>query len=411
MNLDMQFSDEFDMNKLDSNDKATFLHEYIHYLQDISTTSGIANLNHMISMINLYLSKAYEEKTHVIEIPIDLKNCGIENAYQQRELMNIYLGYDEHKKINHVNKVCKVDEEIYNEEFNINSDSNQKMSIINIYYDDKEYPYVFGKVCVSESIAYLIESHVFNIENRVNEFPYNSCELICEKIYPEISKKYNVIVAICDIALMHYDSGRFFYDAILDMKKNSFIPKSVDDVWCYLNGRIDHLFDDYLKEYNNSDKKIDFLYSKDLDITKSVNIWLKDKLSIAYKMRNEERKFISKIMDIKSQDDAYKYFCQLVNQFSLPLVKDKLNYVYGQDINVNLPLILAPIALGDIFTKINGFKCSIYEICEVNKEKNLCSNCINQPWKQVDKEELCPFALYWYRFSLSDKSLKYKTLI
>lgn len=408
MDLNMEFSNEFDLNKLEEKEKATLIHEYIHYLQEISTTSGICNFNHVVNMIQLYIRRVYEDKNKVVSIPISIENSGIKNAYLQDELMSLYLGNEKHKKINHVNKVCLEKEVIFNETFNIKEGSENEMSTVNIYYDDKEEPYIFGKTCISESMAYLIEKHIYNSEKREKEFPYNSCELVCEKLYPELSKKYASITAICDMALMHYDSGRLFFEILLNMKKKNYIPNSAKDVYDFLDEEVSHLYKYYNYEYSRACKRIDFLYPNNIDIMISVNKWLKNKIELGYKARLNDSKFITNIMDSNSKEMAYDYFTSLVKKFSLPLVKDNTNCVYGVEKNVNLPLLLVPIALSDLFTKNTGFECSMYVTCKANNEKNLCDACRSNPWVQADKDELCPLALYWYHFTLSGKSLKYR---
>lgn len=49
--LDIDLHENFEWNDFSSQEKATLIHEYIHYLQDISTTQGLANFN-FFTMIN-----------------------------------------------------------------------------------------------------------------------------------------------------------------------------------------------------------------------------------------------------------------------------------------------------------------------------------------------------------------------
>lgn len=408
MDLNMKFGDGFDLNILNDKDKATLFHEYIHYLQEISTTSGVCNFNHVVNMIQLYINRVYENENNIVEIPIDIQKSGVENAYQKYELMALHLGDEQHKKIHHVDKVCVEKESIYNEMFDIKDDSEEAVSIVNIYYDNKENPYMFGRTCISESMAYLIERSIYSSEERKNEFPYNSCELLCQTLYPEISQSYSIIVAICDMSLMDRDSGRFFYEVIMHMKKEKYIPKSVDDVYKYLEGKMENLLSYYEEEYSLVKERIDFLYPKNIEVLSSVNKWMKDKLDLAYHYRVKKQGFIANIMEVDSKEKACIYFACLMNTFSLPLIKDNNDFVYNIEEDINLFLLLGVVALSDILTKTNGFVCSIYPICKANKEKNLCEACTKYPWKLVDNDELCPLAIYWYRFKLSGKSLKYK---
>jgi len=73
--------------------------------------------------------------------------------------------------------------------------------------------------------------------------------------------------------------------------------------------------------------------------------------------------------------------------------------------DLDLTLFLVVKALYDLFLNIKtGFKCYLFEICD--KISDLCNeNCLNSPWKMSEREPLCPFAQFWYRFSLEGKEL------
>lgn len=96
------------------------------------------------------------------------------------EIMSFYSGLSSNKKIHHVNRVEREKEDFIFEE---------ELFSVNIYYDDKDIPYVFGRDCITESMAYLVESNSFDGYKRQNELPYNSCELISQLICPNLLKK------------------------------------------------------------------------------------------------------------------------------------------------------------------------------------------------------------------------------
>lgn len=401
--LDTKLHDGFEWNDFNSQEKATLVHEYIHYLQDISTTQGLANYNYLVEYINLYLYKIYHSEK-VITIPIDLESCQVENAYLQTELRGIYSGSDKNIKIHHINKIIREVEECYKIQFNTIDNNENDMFNINIYYDDKDVPYAFGNTCITESMAYLIETHIFPIDIRKKEFPYNACEMLCEVLYPEIAKKYSCIVAMCDISLMHYHSGDFFYHLVMDMKNNDFLPKSSADIYEYTNARIPHLYENFLSMFENAIGNSNLLYSKDNEITNPINMWLLDKLEKGMGFRLWHCNFISKIMEFKDASIAERYFLWLISIFNLPLIIDKEKSVFSsQD---GLALLLAPIALVELFSKPNCKKCYLYDFCIANKTPQVDNLCLSEPWLQTKKEKLCPLALYWYKFSLEDKIIK-----
>lgn len=394
--LDLELHDNFKWEEFTDSQKATVIHEYIHYLQDISTTHGFSNFNFIAQSINLYLHVAGSSKSNEVIVPIDLESSETENACKQSELIGIYEGDTRNKKIHHINKIVREIEDCYGFE--------EKMYNINIYYDNKKDPYVFGNRCILESMAYLIEISMYPTELRKNEFPYNSCEVVCENIYPEIGGKISCIVAMCEIALMHYHSGDFFYQLLIDMKKNNYIPQNASDVYRYTIPRVEHLYKNFKQDFSEVVKNIDFLYPEDVKIAKSVSVWLRNKIELGKELRLRYPNFISKLLDFSNTKDSEKYFLLLMNIFELPLITDKMGGAFS--VNDNLSLMLVPIAIAQLFSKASDFKCYMYRYCIANNEPQVCEICLENPWKQAEKEQLCPLALYWYKFGLEEKILK-----
>lgn len=407
MKLNFNLHENFEWEEFKEEDKATIIHEYIHYLQDISTTHGIANFNFIAQIINLYLYKIATSESNEFTVPIDLEKCKVKDAYQQAELMSIYKGEDIHKKIHHVTKISREIEDIYADEFKLDKDSKNNVYNINIYFNDEEMPYRFGSKYVLESMAYLIENYMHPTQVRKNEFPYNACEMVCEYLYPEIASKVDCIVAMCDLALMHYHSGDFFYELVLNMKLNKILPKNAFDVYEYTIQRIPHLFEDYIKSYEEMLNNVDILFPLKMEQSKKTNIFLKNILKKAQQYRFSKPNFIAKLLELKNMNNKKdEYFLKLMNIFEIPMIIDKNNEIYGS--NKDNSCMVVPIALEELFTKGNSFECYLYNFCKVRKNELLCENCLDSPWEQAKKKKLCPLGLYWYHYSMEGKSLKHK---
>ncbi len=59
INLNIKLENEFRIDKLDTEDFATLVHEYVHFLQNISTTQGVAYFNDISKLIQSYVNEAY----------------------------------------------------------------------------------------------------------------------------------------------------------------------------------------------------------------------------------------------------------------------------------------------------------------------------------------------------------------
>lgn len=197
MKLNKNYSDRhLDLNVLPKEDQGTFVHEYIHFLQDISTTSGLSRIiyEHKLLQGCLALGKVGELKK------VELNS--IEGKEETTEIYNYYDGDSIHKKIN--SKYINIVEEEY-EYLEILSDSisddvKKVLSEKVIYLRYENYDgvkFVFGRHVIMESMAYLIEAHLTDASKKERDYPYNACEIMCQKVYPELREHVNIIVAMC----------------------------------------------------------------------------------------------------------------------------------------------------------------------------------------------------------------------
>ena len=375
---------------------ATFVHEYVHFLQDITTASGVSRIVFIHKLLQAYLHEA-AKCSNIIPFPINWGH--IQNFTKEKELESYYDGFDEYKKIHHINKVTC---ERYEYEDVLCVDDPQ--FVVNIYYDDKEEPYVFGRICVLESMAYLCE-RAFDAEIRTKVFPYNTCEILCEYLYPKMLKYPNVLAAMCEISLMHYNSGLQFYIILMDMKVNRKIYCSVEEFEKEYKYRCDFLWENYCLKLQELIETINYLYPNGNIIFGECNSVLNSMFATAKNMRlgddvSRSGLFISRMIEAPSLIKQY-----LLRLNSVMIIDDskEIKSVSG------LERMLIPYAVLKIFAE-HGSKCAIYDYCVNNNSKKVDDVCLNEPWKKCQKEEkeCCPFAAFWYMFSLEGKVINKK---
>lgn len=384
----MELNIPFDFKRLEKNNDfqmSTFIHEYIHYIQDITTTYGYMNLSHSVNMIQAFLHKSGISKERLIKLPIQLDE--IENAEERDLQMSIFAGDSEYLSNCHIDNIIFKEEELYREVF---SNDNDNFKNIELHYNKngKSNIYNFGSMCIMESMAYLIESHIFPDQLRVNEFPYNTCEMICDLIYPEFGRTKKNIVALCDVALMTQQPGVTFLLLLRYMKKVQMIPEKEDDIYklALNNLKPNYIEEEFNVEIINAREKIDFLYPENQVATNKINKFFKEIINEADVIRKSDYSFISKIMAM-DRNTALKFiFSDFINKFALPVIKDKESTLYMyNDEGLDLTLVVASRALYDIFFNNKPeFKCYMHDIC---KNSNLFNkNCLESPWKMSEKE-------------------------
>ena len=376
---------------------ATFVHEYVHYLQDISTTRGMQGFVYVSKLIQLHLNIAATRSDDVIDLPFDMENLGVENLYQNIELKSFYQGSEPKVfRIHHVNCVKREHEELLDDIIS------EKMYNINVYYDDKDTAYMFGQAAVAESMAYTIEHEAFGAQKRTNEFPYNACELVCQKICPQLLENKAVFTAAMELALMHYHSGDMFWFILNCIKENNLCFNSVSEFEEYFIERTPHLFSDMSKEFAEAKECIDMLYPhKDIPEIDTTGDFVKEKLQAGLRSRHKDGLFIAKMLESQT---PHKTLGEYMYKYGQPIMCDSAYAMYGTEFDGNITALLAPLALYDVFTETN--ECFMYPYCKASNMK-VCnySECKNHPWTQSDKKERCLFGVYWYMYSLAGKRI------
>lgn len=164
----------------------TLIHEYTHFIQDFSTY-GICELNRRYEkLINQIACLQKNEKLHN-----EIDNIEIHNEI----FRDIYKG-----DFGQNNEVIKLNK---NMSFNISlkkdileegmtsfiSSEYVNQEIVHITISDSKIDYRFGGSAICESMAHLIEEVLWNRSNTYC-FPYNSCQVIANKVYPKFRIKY-----------------------------------------------------------------------------------------------------------------------------------------------------------------------------------------------------------------------------
>jgi len=391
------FTDGMNWNSFSEIELATFVHEYVHYLQDISTFQGLMRYIHRADLFQLYIALA--QKNLVVSMPVDLENSGVKNAYAKNELISFYEGDSLQNKIHHVNEIRIETEELLDEILFEKSDYKGKpVPKVSLYFNNEPTPTLFGSHYITESMAYLIERLCFGAEEREKELPYNACEMLCAKVYPEIMNHPENIVILCEFALMHEHSGFAFYSALVELERNRFVFENTEKLKQFLINdmkvgikKLDHA-------YERVQSCIDLLFSSTSPYMYVPNNYIKSIFNSGCTVRKADNFFISSILMDSLPLDRFKTW---MDRFPLPLFIDNQNEHLG--LFEELAIIPVPYAILDFFERPSK-GCGLLDYCKYSNIKNLEeSNCKNAPWKQCQKRELCPLALYFKAFGLDKK--------
>lgn len=145
--------------------KGTFIHEYCHFLQDVSTTYGYSNF---LCLIQEFLYKVRKEKTESDKDIIEYN----------RDFHGLHRG----------------DKEIEFDIFFINRIEVRKDELLEELYPGSNAKMVMVKYNGNKEIQLFAENEVW-------------------------------IIALCELSLLELDSGLFFIKVLRLMKEKKFVPK------------------------------------------------------------------------------------------------------------------------------------------------------------------------------------------
>lgn len=252
-------------------------------------------------------------------------------------------------------------------------------------------------------MAYVIEKNGFGASPRKNEFPYNICELVCEEYCEWILKKPNILVAICELALMHYHSGDMFWHIVKEIAEEKLFFTTAAEFEEYFLERTEFLYGNMKNDFGEVKDCLDFLYPSAAPLLEEINRKLGNMIFRGYEYRDKNKLFIAKILESTLPIQVMTFW---MNYFGIPIIVDKKQNIYAGD---DLAIMVGPFAMYNFFMQRSGNDCGLTALCYSQKIPNFKKDiCNNSPWKQSEKKQLCIFGMYWHMYSLGGKTVRRK---
>jgi hypothetical protein len=197
-----------DLSQLSQQNLGTFVHEYTHYLQNVTTIFGLRNS--IFYFRYLYEVKKYISENETLTIPLE----GIpftENLLKGKIVFDKFYGS---RKVFSPNYD---DVKFYIKE---HSDSEPPYKTVNIELLNKGTlieTITLGNLCVKEGMARLCQS-IFDNDIEHPTFPYKSVEILCQILNPEILDDRRKLIALCILALNSQNSAITLYELLIEAR-------------------------------------------------------------------------------------------------------------------------------------------------------------------------------------------------
>jgi hypothetical protein len=390
-----------DLNEIFGTDlEHSYFHEYLHFLQDITTAYSYANFSHLLNLIKSFyhhIEKMRQLQNYDLYVPFDFSNDSFRDT--NSKLFRTYLQYFDDKDyiLDHfdINGIVSRVESING--FNVQTFT------IN-YNDDKKIK--LGTHAIFESISHILQKECYKICDNKIHLPYDLPMLIADK-YSNVFKDRKYLIDLCEYSLMFYNSGEVFMDILTGIKKDNYTPKDSNEFYEYMKKQVilgDETIESFFKkEKNELVSNIKGVFVSEL--YEGYRKWLIDIIEKGYDLKAEKNLIFSKILSY----NPTRFLKDTILDIGMPPTfnQDGKMFIKNSLFDVESWNYLAR-AITSVFETIIAGKnnCLLKEACLISNELQdkqilITNDCDNEPWKKINEEELCPYCAVWKTFGLN----------
>ena len=190
--------------------KSTFLHEYIHFLQDITTIQGLNNFFIRGEYIRYVTQEVKQSSTKEISVPLNPFEAG-HNVDQNWMAHCITMG-----TTIPVETAVAYSKKYLADLVDYNDNKRIPLNVINIEcktWDQKTVEVTLGTIHMMEGMAKLIQELVYPTPKRLSPYnPYYIAHDVANMIIPGLSAEPYTMIALFDLALQSSNPGWAFVD-------------------------------------------------------------------------------------------------------------------------------------------------------------------------------------------------------
>ncbi len=379
------------------------VHEYIHYIQDVSTIYGLSNISNNFSDIAHFYN--------IVDKKIKLPYV-ISNSYSRQtnaDLFSVYFNNCEEFKFPkhaiYIDVICRPVSDFGMEGFD-----SLNYYEIELRRDDYIKTFSFGACAIMEGMAILIEEFLFPTQEKTYyHIPYDLPEIVVLNKYSYLMSNRGFIAALCDVSLMFYHPAEVFVRSLEMMNDEQFKPIEIIDIYRFV---VNHIgFDG--NSYNNL--WYTTLVQAIKDIENIVNVpeydfaknWAINNIRFYYQQRRATHNFITIIFKM-DRNNALEYVYRLMTGIISPLIyNNKYEFCSLGNISISKvdhEKIYYWFNLGRMFEYVlkKSEICPYHDFCKVS--------CVykKQPYKRKNRngEGYCLFEQYSRVFGLYKREIE-----
>lgn len=381
---------------------STIVHEYIHFIQDISTVFGMSCITRILSKIshlynsnndNITLPAQIDEK----EIDYHLNNQIFEFTFNRSEYITI--------------PICDWDIEIISDNTSEYLSDNYEFDYYTVILKSKlgNQKAYFGAHAILEGMARIIENHLFNYKKTKYQLPYDLPLIIANSKYNIISNNPSFLAALCDASLMYYQPANVFMLSLEIMKKVQFLPMTTDDVYNFIYNNIEirdnNFYDVWEKTLNSAKETINNIIN--FNHYNFPRDWALKFINESYQNRKKNPSFLTSLLMDSPDIAQQKMYDYLRNQISPIIVTrtKKFGLITSKDVKAEnkekmFYWYYLYLFYDYIFYSQSDYSCPYKKLCKI-----MANNCQNVPLSKIWTNQMCKFQEFIRMFNLKDKEI------
>jgi hypothetical protein len=386
---------------------AAFIHEYVHFLQDITTVYGLRNIIMVVDKMKTVNLAQRESGSKVMKIPYEFNDFKFITASYNSSFQKIVNGtFDDTPKAS-IHSIIKRTEKI---EFQ----QEAEIEVIEVWLGANKLKFDFGSHAVLESMAYLVEQSIYpSVIPEPTQFCYHAASMIAETIYPEFSEKRTNLIALCDASLMFANPGLVFHRMLHSMRAENFLPTTYMEIYEFVFVREQQSYaqlnywDSILNNHTLTaiSQLNDYFTIEEFDENKE---WIEFTLNNANKFRHANISFFTELAEGGTLS-ANRTFEKLFALVGMPITTNSEGQAWFATNVSNQEKVRPEIlwAVNQIYNLYGNSKNSRSKRCWLENwcqktcdEKNITDytdqRCYDNPWdRHLDGKELCTFSQVW----------------
>lgn len=396
-----------DISSMSLKDQSVLFHEYIHFWQNISTSSGLRDSHYSLSLLGSYFYKLQKEKKKICE-HIDL--CDIKRAKLCNDILSSSRGLDGNSFLEYSSLKIndyEVDKDSIKliKEFDEFSEEEKKLLIKNLPYslklvvDGSSKSFELSSLTIQESMAAIIEKEVFGdlFGSSRKILQYEIVKEFCEFVLQrEIDNKF--VAEICEVSLLYEESADMFVLILEMMRDEKFLPEQCGDILNFIESKLEDkskFINGFNKYFESLVRSIDYVLPAAEASTKLRKCIFDKALNMAYQIRMKDNLFITRILWKNKIDEQSEYIKRLQYKLIPLIIIDRNLDLYSSDEfsdNEIHPLCFYNYyTLLKLFKCIGNTKCALIDVCRKYdniRQENICEN---RPW---ENDHNCFFKLW-----------------